>query len=97
MRMRIRELRKARKLTQIQLAAELGWDQGSISRVERGEQNITLAKLKELADHFDVTVPELFVYEGKNPLIKAAYAVPASDAQRVLQVLQIFEQQARAH
>ena len=95
--MRIRELRKARKLTQIQLAAELGWDQGSISRVERGEQNITLAKLKELADHFDVTVPDLFVYEGKNELVKAAFSIPASDVPRVLRVLQIFEQEARAH
>jgi DNA-binding XRE family transcriptional regulator len=44
----VRELRKARHLTQKQLASASGIDQGEISRIERGQSNPTTATLAAL-------------------------------------------------
>jgi DNA-binding XRE family transcriptional regulator len=44
----IRALRKEHKLTQTQLAAASGIDQGEISRIERGQTNPTSATLAAL-------------------------------------------------
>jgi len=44
----VRELRRERKLTQQQLAAVSGIDQGEISRIERGQTNPTAATLAAL-------------------------------------------------
>jgi DNA-binding XRE family transcriptional regulator len=44
----VRELRKQRKLTQKQLAAASGIDQGEISRIERGQTNPTAGTLAAL-------------------------------------------------
>lgn len=44
----VRELRKDRKLTQKQLAAASGINQGEISRIERGQTNPTAATLAAL-------------------------------------------------
>src|ERR1700728_2465408 len=44
----VRELRKQHKLTQKQLAAISGIDQGEISRIERGQTNPTASTLAAL-------------------------------------------------
>lgn len=44
----VRELRKKRNLTQKQLAAASGIDQGEISRIERGQTNPTASTLAAL-------------------------------------------------
>jgi DNA-binding XRE family transcriptional regulator len=44
----VRELRKERKLTQKQLAAASGINQGEISRIERGQTNPTATTLAAL-------------------------------------------------
>ena len=44
----VRELRKQHKLTQKQLAAASGINQGEISRIERGQTNPTAATLSAL-------------------------------------------------
>jgi DNA-binding XRE family transcriptional regulator len=44
----VRELRKKRKLTQKQLAAASGINQGEISRIERGQTNPTATTLATL-------------------------------------------------
>ena len=44
----VRELRKARKLTQKQLASASGINQGEISRIERGQTNPTSYTLAAL-------------------------------------------------
>jgi DNA-binding XRE family transcriptional regulator len=44
----VRELRKQHKLTQKQLAAVSGIDQGEISRIERGQTNPTATTLAAL-------------------------------------------------
>jgi DNA-binding XRE family transcriptional regulator len=44
----IRDLRRSHKLTQKQLSAQSGIDQGEISRIERGQTNPTITTLTAL-------------------------------------------------
>lgn len=51
------EIRKAKKWTQMQLAEELGLDIAYISRIERGEKNVSLSTVVKIAEllGFEVT------------------------------------------
>lgn len=55
--------RKEQNLTQKQLAEAIHTTQSVISRIEKGEQNLTLQTLKSLATSLDVRVQDLMVYE----------------------------------
>ncbi|WP_438847252.1 helix-turn-helix domain-containing protein [Anaerocaecibacter muris] len=57
--MRLKELRKLNKITQIKLAVDLNLNQNSISRYESGEREADYATLIALADYFDVSVDYL--------------------------------------
>jgi transcriptional regulator with XRE-family HTH domain len=56
---RIRDLRKATKLTQEGLAAKAGIDSKYVQDIERGEANPTLAMLVAIAMALDLTLAEL--------------------------------------
>lgn len=56
----IRRLRKARGVTQEQLAAEAGMAMRYLSGVERGEENPTLRFLAKIADALEVPLTDLF-------------------------------------
>lgn len=53
---RLKELRIKRNLTQIALARALGFSQGGISKIERGEQIMTADEIKAYSKYFDVSV-----------------------------------------
>lgn len=57
--MRLKELRKQRKITQLKLAIDLNMNQNSISRYETGEHEADYATLIKLADYFDVSIDYL--------------------------------------
>ncbi|HRR76581.1 MAG: helix-turn-helix transcriptional regulator [Ruminococcus sp.] len=57
--MRLKELRKAKKLTQQRLAIELNMNQNSISRYETGEHEADYRTLILLADYFGVSIDYL--------------------------------------
>ncbi len=57
--MRLKELRKQRRLSQLKLAMDLNMNQNSISRYENGEREADYATLIKLADYFDVSVDYL--------------------------------------
>ena len=57
--MRLRELRKKRKLSQITLSMELNLNQNSISRYETGEREADYQTLIKIADYFDVSIDYL--------------------------------------
>ena len=54
--MRLKELRKAKKITQLKLAMDLHLNQNSISRYESGEREADYKTLIAFADYFDVSV-----------------------------------------
>jgi transcriptional regulator with XRE-family HTH domain len=63
--MNIATLRKARRLTQIDLAEMAGVAQATISRAEAGEDGVTLGNFKAIARALDVRVADLFA-EGRS-------------------------------
>jgi transcriptional regulator with XRE-family HTH domain len=56
---RLKQLRKAAKLTQEELAAKAGMVYKYLGSVERGERNITLRNLVRLARALDTTAADL--------------------------------------
>ena len=57
---RVRELRKARGLSQEALALACDLDRTYIGGVERGERNVSLVNIEKIAGALDVPVSELF-------------------------------------
>ena len=58
--MRLREMRRARKMTQVELAVHLGINRSYISDVECGKKGISLAMLEVIALGLQVKLSELF-------------------------------------
>lgn len=57
--MRLKELRKARGISQLKLAMDLGMNQNSISRYESGAREADYQTLIALADYFNVSIDYL--------------------------------------
>ena len=57
--MRLKELRKAKRLSQTMLAYELGTNQNTISRYESGEREADYKMLIAIADYFNVSIDYL--------------------------------------
>lgn len=63
--MRLRELRKARNISQLKLAMDLNTNQNTISRYETGEREPSIHELIKIADYFGVTVDYLIEHDKK--------------------------------
>ena len=59
MKFRLKELRKARKLSQLKLAMDLNMNQNTVSRYENLERQADYETLVMFADYFDVTLDYL--------------------------------------
>lgn len=57
---RLRELRKAKRLSQEQLAEIAGVHRTYIGMIERAEKNITLRNIAKIANALDVCIKEFF-------------------------------------
>jgi transcriptional regulator with XRE-family HTH domain len=57
---RIRELRKGRRLTQMELSEKIGVAQSDLSRMEQGEYKVGLDTLFKLLHVFDLKIGEFF-------------------------------------
>ncbi|MBR2444964.1 MAG: helix-turn-helix transcriptional regulator [Clostridia bacterium] len=57
--MRLKELRKKKKVSQLKLALDLNTSQNTISRYETGEREADYKMLIALADYFDVSIDYL--------------------------------------
>ena len=57
--MRIRELRRARRVTQLKMAMDLDMSQNTISRYESGDREPGIAELIRIADYFHVSIDYL--------------------------------------
>ena len=58
---RVRELRRARNLSQEQLAFQAGVHRTYLGSIERGERNPTLKSISAIATALHVTLSELFL------------------------------------
>lgn len=66
--LRLKELRKKRRISQVTLAIELNMNQNSISRYETGEREADYKTLIAFADYFNVSVDYL-LGRTDNPVI----------------------------
>ncbi|MBQ7034176.1 MAG: helix-turn-helix transcriptional regulator [Clostridia bacterium] len=57
--MRLRELRKAKHISQLKLAIDLNMNQNTISRYENSEREPGINELIKIADYFNVSVDYL--------------------------------------
>lgn len=57
--LKVREQRKLKKLSQEKLALLCNIDRSYMGRIERGEVNVTIEKVYELAKALDITVINL--------------------------------------
>ena len=58
---KVRELRKEQGLSQEALAARAGLDRSYMGHIERGEKNITLTKMYQIADALGVSPRDFFI------------------------------------
>ena len=56
---RVRELRKAKGWAQEAFAHQCGMHRGHMGQIERGESNLTLETIFNVAGHLEITVHEL--------------------------------------
>jgi len=66
----LRDLRKEKRITQEQLAEELGVSGRTISRWETGNNMPDISLLVEIAEYFDVSIPEIIKGERKSEDMK---------------------------
>ena len=57
---RVRQLRKAKKLSQEAVALGSGLDRSYVGRIERGQANLSLVNIERVADALGVEVGQLF-------------------------------------
>ena len=57
--MRLKDIRKAKGISQLKLAIDLNTNQNTISRYETGEREPGIVELIRIADYFDVSVDYL--------------------------------------
>ena len=62
MQTRIEEYRRARKLTQNELADALGVTRQTIISLENGKYKASLVLAHKIAQYFDVTIEDIFVF-----------------------------------
>ena len=66
--MRLKELRKAKGISQLKLALDLNTTQNTISRYETGEREPSINELIKIADYFNVSIDYL-LERTNNPKI----------------------------
>lgn len=66
--MRLKEIRKAKGISQLKLATDLNTNQNTISRYETGEREPGITELIRIADYFNISVDYL-LGRTENPRI----------------------------
>jgi len=94
---RVRELRKARKLTQGQLADLVDIEQKHISLIELGKSYPSLDRLQLLAEALQVSLPSLFEFShlsGENEriqgILEMLQKLGEADQRRIYKIVKAF-------
>lgn len=66
MRNRIQEMRKAKKVTQNELADAVNVSRQTIISLENGRYNASLALAHKIARYFGLTIEEVFLFEEED-------------------------------
>lgn len=63
MKNRVKEIRKEKGITQIQLSEELGVSRQTISTMESGRYNPSLKLALKISKYFQKPIEEIFIYD----------------------------------
>jgi len=77
---RLKQLRRARRLTQEQLAERAGLSYKFVGQVERGEGNPTLTTLEALSAALGVGADDLLASEPERPRVMSRQALQVREA-----------------
>lgn len=69
METKIAEFRKAKKLTQSELADAVEVTRQTIISLENGKYNASLILAHKIAKFFNVTIEEIFIFDEEEPII----------------------------
>jgi transcriptional regulator with XRE-family HTH domain len=86
---RVRALRKARGLSQADLAHVLDVDGTAISKIENGKRGLAAAELAQLCEHFEIGSDE-FLFGGQGA--PAGVLLRAADSAQAQSVVERVEQ-----
>jgi transcriptional regulator with XRE-family HTH domain len=82
--MRVAQIRKAKGLSQSELASMIGVEQPTISRIEKGSDGVTLRLLNQVAEALGVETASLFIdsrVEGEEVILRAFRSMTAERQQ----------------
>lgn len=87
---KIRQLRRQRKLTQVELAEKIGVHQSDLSRMEQGEYKVGLDTLLKILQCFDLSIGEFFD-ENRTSSIVEKYRSLSPTAQKEVETFIEFK------
>src|SRR4029079_13867518 len=79
---KIRQLRRQRKLTQVELAEKIGVHQSDLSRMEQGEYKVGLDTLLKILTTFDLSIGDFFDESGRAENVIQKFNTLSVSAQR---------------
>lgn len=79
---KIRQLRRQRKLTQVELADRIGIHQSDLSRMEQGEYKVGLDTLLKILQAFDLSIGEFFEEGNRADSMVEKYKALSPSAQK---------------
>ena len=79
---KIRQLRRQRKLTQVELAEKIGIHQSDLSRMEQGEYKVGLDTLLKILGTFDLSIGDFFEENDRSESMYQKYKSLSTSAQK---------------
>ena len=79
---KIRQLRRQRKLTQVELADRIGVHQSDLSRMEQGEYKVGLDTLLKILGTFDLSIGDFFDEGNRTETVVQKYRNLSPTAQK---------------
>lgn len=88
---KIRQLRRQRRLTQVELAEKIGIHQSDLSRMEQGEYKVGLDTLLKILQCFDLGIGEFFDENSRGGTILDKYRSLSPAAQKEVETFIEFK------
>ncbi len=79
---KIRQLRRQRKLTQVELAERIGIHQSDLSRMEQGEYKVGLDTLLKILQTFDLSIGDFFDESNRSETVIDKFKTLSPTAQK---------------
>ena len=90
---KIRQLRRQRKLTQVELADKIGIHQSDLSRMEQGEYKVGLDTLLKILQTFDLSIGDFFEEDNRTQTMYDKLRSLSTTAQKEVESFIEFKRQ----